>query len=116
MSNKNFFAGLEEIVARLIALFFTLLGYVIYMLSSGITDSNLSVLDWKEMVIFLLVFWFCYELLGYFLFLILNFFSNRKPEQKPDFNYNFKEEEQNQEASLELREEESSQPEPKEEG
>jgi hypothetical protein len=79
MSHKPFYAGMEEAVSRILALFASLIFFSIYILSKNI---NLS-LDWGNLMIHLAVFWFVYELISYFLFLIFTQFSRSKSKDEP---------------------------------
>ncbi len=73
MSNNNYFAGLEEAVARLLSFIVSLAFFSIYILSkSQIT------LDWNGLLIHVTLFWLVYELIAMALFYILSQFSKAK--------------------------------------
>lgn len=72
MFGRNFFSGLEEVVARLISFLVSVTFFVIYIAGQGKFD-----LDWYKAAIVLGFFWILYELISYILFLILSFFSKK---------------------------------------
>jgi predicted membrane protein len=75
MINKAFFAGSEEVIARLVSLFISLLFFAIYMVAKVSV-----VIDMYRLLTFLSIFWVVYEILAYILFMIFKFFS--KAEEK----------------------------------
>jgi hypothetical protein len=77
---KNYFSGMEEAVARLVSFFATLVFFSVYILSKDVQKISL---DWSQLMIHLAVFWFVYELVGYFLFMVLLQFSKNKVPSKP---------------------------------
>jgi hypothetical protein len=73
---KNFFAGLEEIFARLLGLALTLIFFLIYV----IAVDELA-LGWQQALVVLGIFWLVYETVSLVLFSVFRFFSNQKEEQ-----------------------------------
>ena len=76
---NNFFAGMEEAVARFLSLVVSLIFFSINILSQN--PQRIS-FDWKNSMIYLAIFWFIYEFCAYFLFLVLIQFSKNKNLQK----------------------------------
>lgn len=73
---KTFFAGQEEVFARLASLVINCLFFTIFIVAK-----DYITLQWKEMLIVLGIFWILYELVAILLFQMFVFFSsNRKVE------------------------------------
>ena len=79
MLQKQFFAGTEEVIARLVSLCITLLFFAIYALAK-----TTFYLDIYTLLTVLGIFWVVYEIFSYILFAIFKFFS--KPEQNTPTN------------------------------
>jgi uncharacterized membrane protein len=77
MKNRSFFSGLEEVFARLLGLFVTLIFFAVYV--SAKVDVKL---DWYGMCGYLALFWVIYEILSFVLFRAFVFFSKDNEEQK----------------------------------
>lgn len=76
--SKTFFAGQEEVFARLASFFVNCLFFSIFIVAKGFIT-----IQWKEMLIVLGVFWFLYELFAISLFQMFVFFSNNHIKQEP---------------------------------
>lgn len=76
---NNFFAGMEEAVARFLSLIVSLIFFSINILSQ---NPQTLFFDWKNLMIYLAIFWLVYEFCAYFLFLVLIQFSKNKNLQK----------------------------------
>lgn len=74
MNNKNFFAGLEELFARLAGFILVVLGFVIFMIAR---DRNFD-LNWLGMLQVLGLFWILYEVLGLIFFQAFHFFAKQQ--------------------------------------
>lgn len=72
---KEFISGLEEIVARMVALVITMLIFIAYTLGNPFIQPR-----WQEIALFLLGFWFAYEIIGYILFMLFKFFANKQAQ------------------------------------
>ena len=70
---QDFISGLEEIVARLVALVTTMLITIAYTLGNPFNQPK-----WQEIALFVLGFWFAYEVIGYILFRLFKFFAAKK--------------------------------------
>jgi hypothetical protein len=70
MKNRKFFAGLEEVFARFLALFVSLVFFAVY-----VSAKSEVTLDWYSLVGYLSLFWLIYELLSYIFFRAFMFFS-----------------------------------------
>lgn len=76
---KEFISGLEEAVARMASLVTTLLISIAYTLGNPFNQPK-----WQEIALFLVGFWFTYEVISYILFTLFKFFSTKKAEsEKP---------------------------------
>ena len=78
MSKSGFFSGLEEVLARFIAVFITLLFFVVYIIASG----NYLEIDWIKFVLYAGIFWLMYELVALILFSMFSFFARMKPPEE----------------------------------
>lgn len=74
--DNKFFAGQEEVFARICSMILSMLFFVIYVVASVSI-----VVDYKSVTIFLLVFWVIYESLSLILFQLFNHFSNLKVQK-----------------------------------
>jgi energy-converting hydrogenase Eha subunit H len=72
---NNFLSGMEEAVARFLSLIVSLIFFSINLLSK--TPQQIE-LDWKNLMIYLGIFWLVYEFCAFFLFLVLIQFSKNK--------------------------------------
>ena len=72
--NKNFFAGIEEVVSRLISAVITTIFFLVYV--SAKTNSEI-VLNWSGLLVSLAIFWLVYEFLAYCLYMIFVYFSKQ---------------------------------------
>ena len=70
---KEFLSGLEEVVARIVSLVITMLISIAYTLGNPFNQPK-----WQEIALFLLGFWFAYEIIGYILFTLFRFFASKK--------------------------------------
>jgi hypothetical protein len=70
MKNRNFFAGLEEVLARILGLCVTLVFFAVYVSAKGTILA-----DWYGIVGYLSLFWLIYEMLSYILFIAFAYFS-----------------------------------------
>lgn len=83
--NKNFFAGLEELFARLASFLLVVLGFIIFILARNVMFQ----LDWLGLVQVLGLFWVIYEVLGLIFFQAFHFFAKQQiipsniPSQTP---------------------------------
>jgi hypothetical protein len=74
MENKNnFYAGLEEGIARILGLILTVIFFVIY-----ITASEKIEIDWYSGTGMLVLFWLVYEAISLVLFIMFSFFGKNK--------------------------------------
>jgi hypothetical protein len=78
MKNRKFFAGLEEVLARLLGLGVTLVFFAVYVSAKGTILA-----DWYGIIGYLSLFWLIYEILSYILFLAFAFFSRDDKDEKP---------------------------------
>jgi len=76
---NNFLAGMEEAVARFLSLIVSLIFFSINILSQ--TPQRFT-FEWKNLMIYLAIFWLVYEFCAFFLFLVLLQFSKNKNLQK----------------------------------
>ena len=72
--NKNFFAGLEELFARLASFLLVNLGFIIFILARNVN----FILDWLGLVQILALFWVIYEVLGLIFFQAFHFFAKQQ--------------------------------------
>jgi|GEM_PF-5483837 len=72
---KEFISGLEEVVARTVSLVITMLIFIAYILGNPFVVPR-----WQEIALFLLGFWFAYEIIGYILFMLFKFFANKQAQ------------------------------------
>jgi uncharacterized membrane protein len=77
MKNRKFFAGLEEVLARILGLCVTLVFFAVYV--SAKTTINT---DWYGIIGYLSLFWLIYEVLSYILFIAFAYFSRDNMEMK----------------------------------
>jgi hypothetical protein len=77
MNTKHFFAGLEEVLARLAAVSITIIMFAIFTFAKD----NKTVLDTYQLAGYLSVFWAIYELLSWILFRAFIFFSGSKADK-----------------------------------
>jgi|694.fasta_scaffold67105_4 hypothetical protein len=73
---KNFLSGLEELIARIVSLIFSLLFFVV-LISQKLPTSN-NDQSWQKIFFILFSFWFAYEAIAYVLFILFKFFANRQ--------------------------------------
>lgn len=79
MQTKNsFFAGLEEVFARLLGVVIAFVFFLIYIVAV-----NQIVLDWVKSLIMLVIFWLTYETLSLILFSVFSFFAKDKKAAAP---------------------------------
>ncbi len=71
--DKSFFAGLEEIFARLLGLVLTIIFFLIYIVAI-----QELILDWRQALILLTIFWLVYETVSLILFSVFRFFAKQK--------------------------------------
>jgi hypothetical protein len=80
-SNPSYIAGMQEVVGKTLAFVGTTIGFLIFAYakdsSVGIVLSPLNVLS------YLALFWFCYELLSYIMFVILSAFAKSSARNLP---------------------------------
>lgn len=74
VENSNFLSGLEELVARFIALVLTTAIFSVYVAGRNEPIS----LDATKMVLLLLLYWFGYEVVSFVFFMILRRFSSSR--------------------------------------
>jgi uncharacterized membrane protein len=80
MKNRKFFAGLEEVLARILGLCVTLVFFAVYVSAKGTILA-----DWYGIIGYLSLFWLIYEILSYILFIAFAYFSRDNNEIKsPD--------------------------------
>ena len=72
--NKNFFAGLEELFARVASFLLVILGFIIFILARNVN----FILDWLGLVQILALFWVIYEVLGLIFFQAFHFFARQQ--------------------------------------
>lgn len=72
--NKNFFAGLEELFARVASFLLVIIGFVIFILARNVN----FILDWLGLVQVLSLFWLIYEVLGLIFFQAFHFFARQQ--------------------------------------
>lgn len=72
--NKNFFAGLEELFARLASFLLVILGFIIFILARNVN----FVLDWLSLIQVLALFCIIYEVLGLIFFQAFHFFARQQ--------------------------------------
>jgi Ca2+/H+ antiporter len=77
--NKNFFAGVEEVVSRLISAFITTVFFLVYVAAKDTADVTLN---WSGLLVVLVIFWLVYEFLAYCLYLIFVYFSRQTQQSK----------------------------------
>lgn len=77
MNNKNFFAGLEELFARLASFILVVLGFVIFM----IARDRIFEFNWLVLLQVLGLFWVLYEFLGLIFFQAFHFFAKQQTPQ-----------------------------------
>ncbi len=75
--DKSFFAGLEEVFARLLGLALTLVFFLIYIVAI-----QELLLGWLETLALLSLFWFIYEIISLLLFSVFRFFAKQQSESK----------------------------------
>jgi hypothetical protein len=90
---NNFLSGMEEAVARFLSLIVSLIFFSINLLSK--TPQQIA-LDWKDLMIYLGVFWLVYEFCAFFLFLVLIQFSKNKNLQNELDKANLESKDENQ--------------------
>lgn len=73
MPYKNFISGLEEMIARFVALIISIACFTIYASARG----TLS-LDPSGLAGIIGLFWLLYEIIAYILFIIFSFFSKER--------------------------------------
>lgn len=73
---KNFLSGLEELMARIVSLVFSLLFFVVWI-SQKLPTSNTDQ-SWQKVFFILFSFWFAYETIAYVLFILFKFFATRQ--------------------------------------
>jgi hypothetical protein len=76
VNNKQFFAGQEEIFARLAGFMLTNIGFLIYIFAKP--NSIIERTDWVALMLTTCIFWFVYEFLSIILFQAFIFFSKNK--------------------------------------
>jgi hypothetical protein len=74
--NNSFIAGLEELVARIVSLFFSVVFFVVFTYASGEIT-----ITWQSLISYLLIFWLIYESLSYILYLIFKFFGDNNKDK-----------------------------------
>lgn len=77
MSNKSFFAGMEEVLARICSLVLTLVFFLIFILTRGELE-----VEWRTLSVILLIFWLVYEILSLMFFNAFRYFSNNQEALK----------------------------------
>ncbi len=86
--NKNFFAGIEEVISRLLAAVISMVFFLIYIYARP--DQEVT-LNWSGLLAMLGIFWLVYEFIGYVLYLIFVYFSrqnNNLNSQSKDIDTN----------------------------
>lgn len=73
LKENSFFAGLEEIIARLLGAIITLAFFLIYIVAV-----NQITLDWVQTFVLLTIFWLTYEVVSLILFSVFSFFAKAK--------------------------------------
>ncbi|NJL96483.1 hypothetical protein HC766_04800 [Candidatus Gracilibacteria bacterium] len=77
LTQYNFFAGSEEVIARFASLIVTVIGFSVFFIASD----NMSFL-WYEIAYLLAIFWFIYELVALIMFTLFRYFSsNNAPKE-----------------------------------
>ncbi len=72
MPNKQFFAGLEEALARLVGVVLTLTFFLIYIWAVGGVNFN-----WLQAFFAFGLFWLIYEAIAFGLFMLFDFFAKK---------------------------------------
>ena len=81
MPNKQFFAGLEEALARLVGLVLTLTFFLIY--TWAVDGINLN---WLQAFFAFGLFWLVYEAVAFGLFILFDFFARFARKTEPERN------------------------------
>jgi hypothetical protein len=80
-SNPSYIAGMQEVVGKTLAFVGTTIGFIIFAYAkdtnNGVNLSPLNVLS------YLALFWFVYELLSYLMFVILSAFAKNSANNTP---------------------------------
>jgi hypothetical protein len=74
---SNFYAGLEEGIARILGLIITVIFFIIY-----ITASEKIEIDWYTGTGMLVLFWLIYEAISLVLFIMFSFFGKNKLDKE----------------------------------
>jgi Na+(H+)/acetate symporter ActP len=74
-NGASFISGLEELVARIVSLFFSVVFFAVYSYAGGEITVN-----WQSLISYLLIFWLVYEGLSYVLYIIFKFFGDNTPK------------------------------------
>jgi hypothetical protein len=81
-SNPSYIAGMQEVVGKTLAFVGTTIGFIIFAYAkdtnNGVILSPLNVLS------YLALFWFVYELLSYLMFVILSAFAKSSAKNLPE--------------------------------
>jgi len=72
--DQKFFAGLEELFARLASFVLVIIGFMIFISARNVD----FVLDWFGLIQVLGLFWFFYEILGLIFFQAFHFFAKQQ--------------------------------------
>jgi hypothetical protein len=83
MNNKSFFAGLEEVLSRLVSLVVCISFFAIFVVAKPDQTINLNA---KDLGIWLLVFWFVYECIGFLLYSLFVYFGKNKEVKQASTN------------------------------
>jgi len=83
MSNKQFFSGLEEALARLVGVILTLTFFLIYIWAvNGVS------LSWLQAFFAFGLFWLVYEAIAFGLFILFDFFAKKSESETSTKNPN----------------------------
>jgi hypothetical protein len=81
-SNPSYIAGMQEVVGKTLAFVGTTIGFIIFAYAkdtnNGVNLSPLNVLS------YLALFWFVYELLSYLMYVILSAFAKSSARNLPE--------------------------------
>ena len=83
MSNKQFFSGLEEALARLVGVILSLTFFLIYIWAvNGVS------LSWLQAFFAFGLFWLVYEAIAFGLFILFDFFAKKSESETSTKNPN----------------------------
>ncbi len=81
-SNPSYIAGMQEVVGKTLAFVGTTIGFLIFAYAKD--NNNGIILAPVNVLSYLALFWFVYELLSYIMFVILSAFAKNSNKALPE--------------------------------